>query len=69
MNSVYGVQIRRAINESFYCESENWMKTEFDENILDYWKLPNANYIVKMRKNNELDDDCGIKMRCWEVLS
>ena len=34
-NSLYGVQIRRAINESYYCKSENWMKTEFDENVLD----------------------------------
>ena len=27
MNSVYGVQIRRDNNESFYCNSEFWMKT------------------------------------------
>ena len=37
------------------------MKTEFDENVLDYWKLPNGNYIVKMRKDDGLDDDCDIK--------
>ena len=49
-NSLYGVQIRREINESYYCKSENWMKTEFDENVLDYWKLPNGNYIVKTIK-------------------
>ena len=36
INSFYGVQIRRDINESFYCKSETWMKTEFDENVLDY---------------------------------
>ena len=36
MNSLYGVQIHRDINESYYCKSENWMKTEFDENVLDY---------------------------------
>ena len=33
MNSLYGVQIRRDINESYYCKSETWMKTEFDENF------------------------------------
>ena len=38
MNSLYRVQIRRDINESYYCNSENWMKTEFDENVLDFWK-------------------------------
>ena len=37
------------------------MKTEFDENVLDYWRLPNGNYIVKMRKDDGLDDDCDIK--------
>ena len=34
MNSLYGVQIRRDINESYYCKSETWMKTEIDENVL-----------------------------------
>ena len=61
MNSLYGVQIRKDINESYYCKSENWMKTEFDENVLDYWKLPHGNYIVKMKKDDGLDDDCDIK--------
>ena len=50
MESLYGVQIRRVINESYYCKSETWMKTEFDEKVLDYWKLPYGNYIVKMKK-------------------
>ena len=35
MNSLYGVQIRRDITESYYCKSETWMKTEVDENVLD----------------------------------
>ena len=48
MNGLYRVQIRRDINESYYCKSETWMITEFDENVLDYWKLPNGNYIAKM---------------------
>ena len=61
MNSLYGVQMRKDINESYYCKSETWMKTEFDENILDYWKLPNGNYIVKMKKDDGLDDDCDVK--------
>ena len=69
MNSLYGVQIRRDINESYYCKSENWMKTEFDENVLDYWKLPNGNYIVKMKKDDGLDDDdCDIKNTLPAVL-
>ena len=61
MNSLYGVEVRRDINESYYCKSETWMKTEFDENVLGYWKTPKGNYIVKMKKDDELDDDCDIK--------
>ena len=61
MNSLYGVQIRKDINESYHSKSETWMKTEFDENVLDYWKLPNENYIVKMKRDDGLDDDCDIK--------
>ena len=69
MNYLYGVQIRKDINESYSCKSETWMKTEFDENVLDYWKLPNGNYIVKMKKDDGLDDDdCDIKNTLPEVL-
>ena len=68
INSLYGAQIRRDINESYYCKSETWMKTEFDENVLDYWKLPNGNYFVKMKKDDGLDDDCDIKNSLPAVL-
>ena len=68
MNSLYGVQIREDINESYSCKSETWMKTDFDENVLDYWKLPNGNYIVKMKKDDGLDDDCDIKNTLPAVL-
>ena len=44
------------------------MKTEFDENVLDYWKLPNGNYIVKMKRDDGLDDDCDIKNTLPAVL-
>ena len=36
MNSLYGVQIGRNINESDKSKSEHWMKTENDDNVLDY---------------------------------
>ena len=44
------------------------MKTKFDENVLDYWKLPNGNYIVKMKMDDGLDDDCDIKNTLPGVL-
>ena len=61
MNSLYGIQIRRNIIESYYCKSESWMKTEIDENVLNYWKIPNQNYIVKMKKDDGLNDDFDTK--------
>ena len=68
MNSLYGVQIRTDMNKSNYCKSENWMKTEFDENVSDYWKLRNGNYIVEMEKDDGLDEDCDIKNTLAGVL-
>ena len=68
MNSLYGVQIRRDINESYYSKSPSWMKTESDEIVLEYWKLPNGNYIVKMKKDDGLDDDFDIKNTLPAVL-
>ena len=47
MNSLYGVQIRRDIDESYKCKSQLWMEAEYDHNVLGYWKLPNGNYIIK----------------------
>ena len=67
MNSFFGVQIRRDINEYYYCKSETWMKTEFDENVLD-WKLPNKNCIIRMKKDDGLDDDCDNKDTLPAVL-
>ena len=68
MNSFHGVQIRRDINESYYCKSETLLKTEFDENVLNYWKLPNGIYIVMMKKYDGLDDDCDINNTLPSVL-
>ena len=39
MNSLYGVQIRRDIDEFYKCKSQHWMETEYDENVLNYSKL------------------------------
>ena len=61
MNSICGVQIRKDDNESDYCKSETWMKTKYDENALDYWKVPNETYIVKKKKDDGLQDFCDIK--------
>ena len=46
MNSLYGVQIRRDIDQSYTCESQHWMETEYDDNVLVFWRLPNGIFIV-----------------------
>ena len=39
VSSLYGVQIRRDIDESYKSNSKHWMKKEYDNNVSDYWKL------------------------------
>ena len=46
MNSPYGVQIRKDIMTFYKCRSVHWMRTEYDNNVIDYWKLPNGTYAV-----------------------
>ena len=53
MNSLYGVQIRRDIDEFYKCKSEHWMRTEYDEIVLEYWRLPIGTYIVKFKKKDD----------------
>ena len=43
MKSLYGVQIPKDTVELNYCKSEIWMKTEYHENVIDNWRLPNGN--------------------------
>ena len=35
LNFLYGEQIRKNIEESYQCKSEMWMKTDYDERVLD----------------------------------
>ena len=55
MNSLYGEQFRKDIEESFHCKSEYWMMSEYDERALDYQKIKYGKYIIKMK------DDAGLK--------
>ena len=55
LNSLYGENIRKDIEEKFTCKSEMWMQREYDERVKDYWKISGINYIVKMI------DDAGLE--------
>ena len=39
MNSLYCQQIRKDIEESYECKSEQWMLTEYDERVLKNQKI------------------------------
>ena len=57
MNSLYGEDIRKDIEEKFACKSEVWMMTEYDERVKDYWKISGINYIAKMIDDAGLEDE------------
>ena len=57
MNSLYGEQIRKDIEESYQCKSEMWMMTEYDERVLDYQKINYVTYIVKLKDEEGLQDE------------
>ena len=57
MNSLYGENIRKDIEEKFACKSEVWMQTEYDERVKDYWKISGINHIVKMIDDAGLEDE------------
>ena len=56
MNSLYGEQIRKDIEESFACKSEAWMMSEYDERVIDYWKIGYGKDMVKMIDDIGLED-------------
>ena len=57
MNSLYGEQIRKDIEEKFACKSEAWMMSEYHERVKDYWKISGINYFVKMIDDKGLEDE------------
>ena len=57
LNSFYGENIRKDIEEKFACKSEAWIMNNYDERVKDYWKISGINYIVKMIDDPGLEDE------------
>ena len=57
MNSLYGENISKDIEEKFACKSEAWMMTEYDDRIKDYWKISGIKCIAKMIDDAGLEDE------------
>ena len=60
-NNLYGVQIRRDLEDYCTCKSEHWTQAEYDEDVLDYWRLPNGRYMVNLIKDDGLAGDKDVK--------
>ena len=57
MNSLYGENIRKDIEEKFAGKSEAWMMSEYDERVKDYWKISGITFIVEMIDDAGLEDE------------
>ena len=57
MNALYGEFLRKDSIENNQGKSETWMMSEYDERVLDYHKINNGNYIVKMKDDEGLLDE------------
>ena len=57
MNALYGEFLRKDIIESYQCKSEMWMRSEYDERVLEYQKINDGKYIVKFEDDGEIEDE------------
>ena len=57
LNSLYGEQIMKDIEESSACKTETWMMSEYDERVKDYWKISHRNYFVEVIDDAGLEDE------------
>ena len=57
MNYLHEVQNRNDFNAFYNCISEQWMQTEYDDTVLDNWKLPIGIYVVKYNEDVCLNGD------------
>ena len=57
MNSLLRGKLRKVITEEYKCKSGYWMNTEYDEAVLEDWRLPNEEFIVTLKQDEELECD------------
>ena len=61
MISLCGEIIRKDNIEQHCSKPDYWMSTEFDERILDYWKKPNGECMVKLQQVEGFECETGLK--------
>ena len=48
-NAVYGGCIRKYIEESYICVTQNWVKNECDDSAVDWFPVNNGNIMLKIK--------------------
>ena len=61
MNASFGIQVGMESEEFYEWKRQHWIETEYNHNVSDYWKLPNGNYIVKLKEGDGLDGEIDRK--------
>ena len=57
LNSLYGEEKPKDIEEKYACKSECWMYSWYDERIQEYWGKSQGFYIVKLIDDAGLEDE------------
>ena len=60
-NSSYGKNIRKNIAKEYSCNTEHWMSARYDERVLDYQRLADSHYIVRMQQGEGLECKTDLK--------
>ena len=47
-NSVYGGCIRKDIEACFECVTQSWMRTEYNDSVVEWFPRKNRNIMVKI---------------------
>ena len=55
-NSVYGVNIRRHVNNQYICVTENWMSYNQYSRFKEWFPMKNGDLLVKLKDDVGVDD-------------
>ena len=61
-NSVYGVCIRKDIEEVYKCGTPRWIKIEYDDSVKESFSLQNGSIAVKI-KDRDCVDEGGVSKK------
>ena len=57
MNALFGQFLRKDITGDYERKSQAWKISEYDERVLDYYKINHGHYIVKLKDDDGMQDE------------